>query len=124
MRPMRDFSNASTADTRFIASARDDVALLLTALKRKDSLDRSVMASIEGRSTAAATGPWRPYLASDGGLGGTSVIQIANGDEPDMYLWLDDVLAPDVDFEFVADARQVIPSLLLEVRARDSERSG
>jgi hypothetical protein len=48
-----------------------------------------------------------------GGLGGSSVIWVTDGDEvPDLYLWLDGRPASGADFEFVAEAREDIPRLL------------
>jgi hypothetical protein len=68
---------------------------------------------IRARCDAASPGPWRAFLEEDGGLGGSSVIWVTDGDEvPDLYLWLDGRPASGADFEFVAEAREDIPRLL------------
>ena len=98
----------------------------MPATTRDDSLRRSgdprlwrrtKPRAIERRAAAASPPPWKAFLASDGGVAGSSVIWVSDrDDEPDMYLWLDGAIAPDADFEFVAAVRQDVPRLLEAVR--------
>jgi hypothetical protein len=39
-------------------------------------------------------------------------------DAPDMYVWLEDEIAPAADIEFIAAARDDVPALLSEIRYR------
>jgi hypothetical protein len=58
-------------------------------------------------------------LERDGGHGGDDVIIVSDrDDEPDLYLWFGDTLAPSDDFELVGDARQDIPELIAAIKLR------
>ncbi len=119
MRLTRDFNPASAADVEFVAATRRDIQCLIVALRSGEPLSNRELEDIERRCEAASPGPWRPFLESGGGLGGSSVIGVSDSDdEPDLYVWLGASLAPDADFEFVATARQDIPRLLVAVRDR------
>jgi len=113
MRLSRDSQPASAADFEFVAAARRDIERLVGALRSGEPVSDEDLDAIEVRSRGASPGPWRPFLRSDGGLGGTNVIWVSDSDrEADLYLWLGRNLAPDADFEFVGTARQDIPRLL------------
>jgi hypothetical protein len=116
LRAQRDHGPASLEDVRFIASSRADVRRLIDALRGKP-MEEVDLADIRRRCEEASPTPWQPFLESDGGLGGCSVIRVSDHDEePDLYLWLEDEIAPDADFDFVANARQDIPFLLSSLR--------
>jgi hypothetical protein len=116
MRLTRDLGPASEADVAFVAHSRDDIGRLVRAIRGQARLTAEDIRQIAARSDQASNGPWQAFLESDGGMPGSNMISIPGGDyEPDLYLWLDTRIAPDADFEFVAHARQDIPSLLKEV---------
>jgi hypothetical protein len=113
----READPADVSDLEFVAHSRVDVQLLVDAIETGLGLDECRLAEIEARVNAASPGPWQEFLASQGGLGGDSVVWITTEDqEPDMYLWRGDKVAPDADIDFIAHARQDVPALLLRVR--------
>jgi hypothetical protein len=117
----RDLLPASVDDIAFIALARDALPRLLKALTSDDpdvpaEAELGVIAATASRASA---GPWTPFLEEDGGIGGCSMIWAGDEpDAPDMYVWLEDEMAPSADIEFIAAAREDIPALLSEIRAR------
>jgi hypothetical protein len=124
MRLTRDVQPASAADVEFVAAARRDIHRLLRALRTGEPLSDRDLEDIDRRCQAASPGPWRPFLESEGGLGGSSVIWVSDrDDEPDLYVWLGATHAPDADFAFVATARQDISRLLEAVRGRAGSTS-
>ncbi|HEY3718477.1 MAG TPA: hypothetical protein VGL39_28485 [Jatrophihabitantaceae bacterium] len=113
LRVTRDHSPALEEDVRFIAHAGQDVNYLVARLRDGRRGPMARIEEIETRCRLASPGPWRAFLESDGGIGGSSVIQVSESDgEPDMYLWLDDAPAPDAYFGFVASVRQDLQRLL------------
>jgi hypothetical protein len=117
LRLTHDCDPASAADVAFVAHSRDDVGRLVRAVRGQTALSAEDVQRIAARCDQASNGPWQAFLESDGGMGGSSMIWIGEGDyNPDLYLWLDSRIAPDEDFEFVAQARQDIPRLLDEIR--------
>lgn len=119
MRVTRDRAPASEADVRFIASARADTERLLAHVQGGPPLSPEDLSEIEERADRASPPPWLPFLESEGGIGGCSAIGVSyRDDEPDMYLWVGDDLAPDADFAFVAAAREDIPKLVAQARRR------
>jgi len=117
LRLTRDQQPASAADVEFVAHSRADVGRLSATLSGRDVLSEIELRAIEKRARQASPSPWRPFLETDGGTGGSSVIWVTDSDdEPDLYLWLGDSLAPPEDFEFVAAARADIPRLLAAVK--------
>lgn len=125
LRLRRDLHPASAADVEFVAAVRRDIQRLIGALRSGQPLGDRELEAIERRCQGATPGPWRPFLESEGGLGGSSVIWVSDrDDESDLYLWLGAELAPDADFEFVATARQDIPRLLDAVRDAAGPTSG
>lgn len=124
LRVLRDTEPGSAADVIFVGNSREDLHRLSQALRGGKALSVAELDAIDRRSQEASSGPWRPFLEPDGGIGGTNVIWISDRDnEPDMYLWLGDQLAPASDFELVAAARDDIPRFLAEIRAR-MDRAG
>jgi hypothetical protein len=80
---------------------------------------------IEHAMNEASEPPWMAFIEDDQPIGGTSVIWIGESDdEPDMYVWLEDDIAPGADVDFIAHARQDIPSLVSTVRRLKSIRPG
>jgi len=108
-------------DLVFIAHAQADVARLIAHLRGQLSVSQRELGVMEKRAAQASPGPWRAFLESDGGIGGSSVIWVSEADnEPDLYLWLGSDPASDADFEFVAAVRQDLPRLLAEARRQSS----
>jgi hypothetical protein len=69
------------------------------------------------RIASASPGSWTAFIGSDGGIGGSDVIRVSEGDgEADMYLWLGPDLAPSAVYRFVAEARQDLPAPLAAAR--------
>ena len=117
LRVTRDRAPAGEDDVHFVAHARIDLQHLIASLGGAAPLPDEELDRIEARSARASPAPWTVFLEEDGGTAGCNVIWVSgNDDEPDLYLWLGPDLAPSADFEFVAAARQDIPSLLAEVR--------
>lgn len=113
----RDQAPANEDDVEFVAHSRDDVLRLTSALEGSTKLTASELDEIEERIRKASPGPWRPFLETDGGMAGTSVIWVTDSDnEADLYLWIGNRIAPAPDFEFVAAARNEMPGLLAAVR--------
>lgn len=114
-----DEAPASDADIEFVALARDVLPWLLDALVHgnQDAVTDEELDEIELVVAHASAGPWTTFLESRQPIGGSSVIWV--GDEAhaaDMYVWLEDEIAPDGDIEFIAAAREDIPDLLTEIR--------
>jgi hypothetical protein len=111
LRLTREVVNAGIDDVRFVAFARADTEILLKHLRGQTSLNDRHLAEIARRYERASPAPWIASLESQGGLGGCNVISVTatDDDQPDLYLWFGDQLAPDGDWEFVAAARQDIP---------------
>jgi hypothetical protein len=113
MRVTRDGSTASRGDVEFIAHVRRDLGLLVAAVRGERALGSDEAGEIGARIARASPGPWRAFVSEDGGLGGSDVISVSDGDDqPDLYIWLAGKLAPSADFKLVAAARQDIPKLL------------
>jgi hypothetical protein len=120
MRLTRDEKPASKDDVAFVANSLDDLGRIVRALRGSMTLSEQQLKEMEGRCERASPGPWRAFVEGDGGLGGCSVILVSGSDdEPDLYLWLEDELAPPSHFDFVAAARQDIPRFLAALRERD-----
>jgi hypothetical protein len=118
MRVTRDGSPADRGDVEFIANARGDLELLVAAVRGHRVLVGDEEREIARRLAQASPGPWRAFVGSDGGLGGCDVISVSDADDqPDLYIWLTEKLAPGDDFKLVAAARQDIPHLLEVVTA-------
>lgn len=119
IRVTREGDPASMSDVHFIAHARHDLTRLIAWARDRENLPGDELDAIDARSRAASKGPWKVFLEREGGVGGSNVIWVSeDDDEPDLYLWLDTDLAPAEDFVFVAEARQDVPALVGEVRAR------
>jgi hypothetical protein len=113
LRVTRDASPAGRRDVEFIAHARRDLDVLVAAVRGDQVLYGAEADEISRRLAGASPGPWRAFVSGDGGLGGCDVVSVSDSDdEPDLYIWLADKLAPSADFKLVAAARQDIPNLL------------
>jgi hypothetical protein len=113
MRVTRDRQPATLADVEFIAASRQDVVRLGEAIRGRRPIATDELDEIEQRVESTTPGPWRAFLESDGGSGGSNVIRVSDGDaEPDMYLWIGTRLAIGGDFEFVAKAHELIPQMI------------
>jgi hypothetical protein len=120
MRVKRDGGPAGINDLEFVAQSRRDLERLIEGEQNATAaLTNQELAEIQARGVRASRPPWTAFLERDGGMGGSNMIRVSDDDnEPDLYLWLGDALAPDADFEFVAAARQDIPNLLMAAKAR------
>jgi len=77
--------------------------------------------AIEARSKAASPGPWRSFVEGRDHLGGDDFIRVSDdSDEPDMYVIRAEAGATRpasvADQDFIAAARQDIPTLVAELR--------
>jgi hypothetical protein len=117
LRVTRDGDPAGDGDVLFVGHAFSDIPLLLDAIETGSPLPAEDALEIGTRIASASPGPWMVFLASDGGMGGDSVIVVSESDsEADIYLWLGPDLAPSQIFLFVAEARQDVPALLAAAR--------
>jgi hypothetical protein len=73
---------------------------------------------LEAVLRAASPAPWEAFIEERGALAGCSFIRIGGMDDsqPDMYVYHEDRIAPGVDIDFIATARNYLPRLLAEVR--------
>lgn len=125
MRVTRESEPAGLGDVTFVAHSRADIGRLLAALHGEGIPSEIELLAMAKRVREASPGPWREFLESDPGMGGDSVIRVSDSDdEPDLYLWVDDSLAPEADFAFVAHARQDLPKLLDAVVRQESSAQG
>jgi hypothetical protein len=119
----RERDRAIDDDVLFIAHARRDVERLIAAHRGGTPIAETELDDIDSRCARASPGPWKAFLETEGGLGGSNVIWVSErDDEPDLYLWYRGSMASDADFEFVASARQDIPRLVAAARARRTSR--
>jgi hypothetical protein len=115
----RDLEQAGDADVEFIATARNMLPRLVEAAVVKDAslLTVDEFEVIETALRNATPGPWIPHLEDVQPIGGCSVIWVGDeADEPDLYVWLEDEIAPSADIEFIASAREDVPRLMSELR--------
>jgi len=120
MRPVVFEEPAGEGDVDFIAHAPGDIRRLLAVLDAQSTISDEELTRIETRLARASEPPWRPFLESLGGMGGESVIWVsaAGDDVRDLYLLIDDGVAPDPIYHFVGEAPQDVEMLIGEVRAR------
>jgi len=109
---MHDAKQAPAADVRFIALVREDVDFLISSLDGGGRPSDTRLRQIRERLENSTKGPWKCYLESEGGLGGSNVITM-DGSESDLYLILEGQTAPDAEWRFVALAHEELPSLLV-----------
>jgi hypothetical protein len=113
LRVTRDGRPAADGDVLFVGHVFSDIPRLLEMLEAGGHLSADEAAVIGTRIAAASPGPWRAFIESDGGIGGSDVIRVSESDsEADMYLWIGRDLAPPAIFRFVAEARQDLPALV------------
>ena len=115
----RDFEPAPEADVEFIALARNLMDKLVEAADRgtDDIVSQEELDRLEAAARRASAGPWTPVLADEQPEGASSFIQVGGEREgPDMYVWLGEEFAPTADVELIANARQDVPKLVLELR--------
>src|ERR1700704_3499905 len=115
----RDFEPAGAADVEFIALARNLMDKLVEAADQGPvaTVSQEERDRLEAAARQATAGPWTPVLADDQPEGASSFIQVgADQEEADMYVWLGEEFAPRADVELIANARQDVPKLVLELR--------
>lgn len=114
----RDFEPAPDADVEFIALARNLMEKLVDAADRgADLITGEELDRLDAAARRATAGPWTPCLDDDQPEGAANFIQVGDDHEvPDMYLWLGDEFAPSADVELIANARQDVPKLVLELK--------
>jgi len=88
-------------------------------LRGVDGLSDDELNDIEARALVASEGPWRSAAgpADDPEAGEALILTAANHNPPYLYLRTNtgDQVTPQ-DFDFIANARQDVPSLVAEVR--------
>src|ERR1700704_2109743 len=115
----RDQQPSDAADVEFIALARNVLPHLISALHGKStSVTIDELDMIDAVANRATTGPWTAFIEEVQPIGGPSVIWVGGEDDPDMYLWLGNKIAPPGDVNFVAHAREDVPALVTAIRAR------
>lgn len=78
--------------------------------------------TLELLSTTASPAPWFAWLESEGVAGQSMIAINLPGDfPPDMYVYHDGETAPDADLRFIAAARNLVPRLIAELRARRAD---
>jgi hypothetical protein len=115
----RDFQPAGDADVEFIALARNLMDKLVEAADRGpvDIVTREELDRLEAAARRASEGPWTPCLEDEQPEGTPSFIHVGEGRSgADMYVWLGENFAPRADVELIANARQDVPRLVLELR--------
>jgi len=115
----RDFEPAGDADVEFIALARNLMDKLVEAADRGtvDIVSQEELDRLEAAARQATAGPWTPILGDEQPEGASSFIQVGGDQEvADMYVWLGEEFAPRADVELIANARQDVPKLVLELR--------
>jgi hypothetical protein len=88
-----------------------------------EELPEAELVKIEQRAENASPGPWQAFIEGRDHLSGDTIIRIGGLDMsmPDMYIHYSssgptEVPVPDADLDFIANARQDIPRLVVEVR--------
>jgi hypothetical protein len=113
----REGRQTALADLQFIAHARQDIPRLIKALRYNETIAENELNTMQARADEASGPPWTPFLESDGGVGGCSMIWVGDDpDHPDMYVWFGTKIASDSDIEFIANARQDLPALISRAR--------
>lgn len=79
------------------------------------SLTEADLDAIEERALRASVGPWKSYIEGRDHVGGSSFIMVGEGADRRGDIEL--IGATVADQDFVAEARQDIPTLVAEVRA-------
>ena len=73
--------------------------------------------SLERAAQRATSAPWTPVLEEEQRTGASSFIRVdGENDVPDMYVWLGEDFAPSLVVELIANVRQDVPRLVLELR--------
>ncbi len=86
LRVTREQIPADARDIVFVGHCRRDVERLIWALRGEEQLTHEELNDTDQRCQEATAAPWRPFLESEGGIGGSSVITVSDrGDEPDIY---------------------------------------
>jgi hypothetical protein len=102
----------------FLAHAKEDVLRLLEAIREARPLPAAELDTIAARAEAAGPQPFELFLYA--GRHDDNLIWVGGSqhdEEPDLYLWRGDDLAPDPDWVFIAHAREDIPQLVAAARA-------
>lgn len=114
----RDFEPAGEADVEFIALARNLLEPLVEAAAsgEVESIGAGELDRLEVAAQRATPAPWTPRLEDEPGQGVGSFIEVEGEDRPDMYVWRGEDFAPAADVELIANARQDVPRLVMELR--------
>lgn len=118
MTAKRDSDSAAPTDVEFIGYLRQDLRRLLAHLRGVELVDRASLDEIQRRLNAASGAPWTEWLESEG-TAGDNIIWVSDGDDRDLYLYLDGRLAPDDDYRLIALARNALPDLIGQAMRRD-----
>lgn len=113
----RDSANADESDYAFVAAARNGLPALVEAAESgQRGVPDSELQALLRLADSATPGPWTPHIEDSGPIGGCSVIWVDGTNAvPDLYVWLEDEIAPNGDVEFIAHARQDVPRLVDEL---------
>jgi hypothetical protein len=115
----RDQEPGDDADVEFIAMSRNVLPRLVSALDGKQrSVTIEELDMIDAVANRATPGPWTAFIEEVQPIGGPSVIWVGGDDDPDMYLWFGTKIASPGDVNFVAHAREDVPTLVEAIRAR------
>jgi len=103
----------------FIALVRNLMEKLVDAADRGtvDNISREELDRLDAAARLATPGPWTPCLDDDQPEGAANFIQVGDDREvPDIYLWLGEEFGPNADVDLIANARQDVPKLVLELK--------
>jgi hypothetical protein len=103
-----------------IVSVPEGVGSIPLNLRKVGTMDDKELAELERLERAATPGPWRSWVEGRDHLAGDHVIQRSAGTDPDIYVEIRVAgachPASVADQDFIAAARNAIPSLIEEVR--------
>lgn len=114
-----DAEQAPEADVVFIVKARNILPRLLLAVTTEDPtlVADEELRELDDLLRQVKAGPWVAFIESKQPIGGPSMVWVGDEDfGPDMYICLEDKVAPDADIEFIAAAREAVPLLMSEIR--------
>lgn len=114
----RDFEPAAEADVEFVALARNLLDPLLKAAEtgQTGGVDGAELERLESAARRATPAPWTARLEDEQPAGVGSFIELDGQDAPDMYVWLGEDFAPVAEVDLIANVRQDVPRLVMELR--------